>query len=330
MRSKLCNVIDGSIAQSSEWLELGQADPVVIRILLSPYARAIAFVWGILWGSFSNVLIYRVPRGMSPVRPRSRCGGCDAPVAWYDNIPLLSYIILGGRCRRCKTKFGLRYLLVELIAGVLSVVAYIHTVVQPGLLGAALGWDALIAWLLWFVFALVLVVITFIDLDFWIIPPSIVMPVALFGIASTFVDASWLGITWQQAGLGALLGAGLVIVVRAIYLKLRGLEGIGLGDAYLLFFIGAFMGPAGVAWAVTAGAIQGMLVAIPLKLLGRQIANRDVHEVHGDDPELGPPQSEVDVMRTLVPFGPFLALAALEAFALPEIVGPYFRWLSGG
>lgn len=304
----------------------GQADPVVIALLLSPAARVLAVVWGLLWGSFANVVIHRVPLGQSVVAPRSRCGNCKAMVAWYDNLPILSYLWLGGQCRHCKTKFGLRYLFVELLGGLLSLVAFTYSVTLPGLSGAALGYESLLAWLLWFLFAMALVVVTFIDLDYWIIPPRIVVPVMLLGWVAAFLHSetggaifgAWSGPSWQSALLASAVGAGIVILIRTLYLKFRGLEGIGLGDAYLLALIGAFLGLPGILWSIGAGAIQGLLVAVPMRWMGRSVATHDLHEIHGDDPQLGPPQEEAELMQTMVPFGPFLALAALEAFALPS------------
>lgn len=308
-------------------LRLSSVDPLVMAVLLSPYARLFAFVWGLLWGSFTNVVIYRVPRGMSVIHPRSRCGHCDTPVAWYDNLPVLSYLILGGRCRHCKTRYGLRYLTVELIGGCLSLVAYAECVVRPGLAGAALDWWSLGVWLLWFLFAMTLIVVTFVDLDLWIIPTQVTVPVTVLGLA-----VAWL--PWEawspdpiNVTVGAALGALIVLVIRWVYLRFRGIEGMGLGDAYLLALIGAFQGVAGVGFAIAAGAIQGLLVAVPLRLMGKSVANNDIHEIHGEDPELGPSQSQADLMGTMVPFGPFLALAALEYFAFGRVLKPWLQAL---
>ena len=110
-------------------------DPNLIEILVSPGLRIAAFVWGALWGSFSNVVIHRLPRGESVVKPRSRCPGCETPIAWYDNIPILSYLLLRGRCRKCEEPFALRYLLVELLGGLLSFATYMLYVVVPMLDG---------------------------------------------------------------------------------------------------------------------------------------------------------------------------------------------------
>lgn len=315
------------IHDAQELLRLSSVDPLVMSVLLSPYARIFAFLWGLLWGSFANVVIYRMPRGMSVVTPRSRCGACETPVAWYDNIPVLSYILLGGRCRHCKVRYGMRYLMVELIGGVLSLVCFAQTVIAPGLAGQALTWGSLGVWLLWFLFTMALLVVTFVDLDLWIILPQVTVPVTIAGLLAAWLPWSAWSADPVQMTLGALLGAGIVLLIRFIYLRFRGIEGMGLGDAYLLALIGAFQGISGVAFAIAAGSLQGLLVAVPLRLLGKSVANHDIHEIHGDDPELGPDQSKADLMGTMVPFGPFLALAALEYLAFGRVLAPWLNEL---
>lgn len=308
-------------------LRLSSVDPVVLSVLLSPYARIFAFVWGLLWGSFANVVIYRVPRGMSVVTPRSRCGVCETPVAWYDNIPVLSYLVLGGRCRHCKTRFGMRYLMVELIGGAMSLVAYAQCVIRPGLAGTSLDWWSLGVWLLWFLFAMALIIVTYVDLDLWIIPPQVTVPVTVLGLVAAWSPWPAWTVDPVLASVATAAGALIVLAIRWIYLRFRGMEGMGLGDAYLLAMIGAFQGIGGLGFAICAGAIQGLLVAVPLRLMGKSVANHDIHEIHGEDPTLGPAQSEADLMGTMVPFGPFLALAALEYFAFGRVLKPWLAQL---
>ena len=133
-----------------------------LTLMLSPWARIGAFVWGLLWGSFANVVIYRVPNEMSVVRPRSRCPRCEQPIAAWDNIPVLSYLLLRGRCRHCREPMGMRYLVVELLTGVLGFALYMQQVFVPLLEGAA---PNLVGWLLWFCFGLALLIVIFVDLD---------------------------------------------------------------------------------------------------------------------------------------------------------------------
>lgn len=292
-------------------------DPFLLAVLLSPWAGVLAFVWGTLWGSFANVVIHRVPQGLSVLRPRSRCPACETPIAGYDNVPVLSYLLLRGRCRHCGEPFSLRYLMVELLAGVLSFALYMKVVYVPLLAG---GGVALGAWLLWLAFGLALLVITYIDLDYWIIPDVIVLPMAALGVIVAFAWPEGLGVDGVEALVAAGLGYGTFAGIRALYLRVRGIEALGLGDAKLLLMVGAFTGLPGLVWCVGAGAVQGLMVAVPLLLLGRTVANSDLHEVHGDDPELGEEDPEGPVTGRRVPFGPFLAVAALEFVLLRDVI----------
>lgn len=307
---------------------LESVDPGLVSVLLDPVAWLFAFVWGALWASFANVVIYRLPRGMSPVTPRSACGSCERIIPWYDNIPLISYMVLRGRCRNCKAPFALRYLMVELLGGVASLVLFARHVFVPMLIGG--GYEGLIAWQLWFLFVMVLMVVTYIDLDVWIIPDSLVLPMGVLGMAVAFWQPRWLGVDGLEAVVAALLGFGLVFAIRWFYLRFRGLEGIGLGDGKLLFMVGAFLGLPGVMWTLAAGAAQGLLIAVPMMLLGRRVANTELQDVHGDDPTLGERDAEATLMARSVPFGPFLALAALEYAFMPEHWRAWARMAFGG
>ncbi|NVB39778.1 prepilin peptidase [Pseudenhygromyxa sp. WMMC2535] len=302
-------------------------DPTIIELLLSPWLRVAAFVWGTLWGSFANVVIYRLPAGESVSRPRSRCPDCGTAIAWYDNIPILSYLILRGRCRHCGAPFALRYLLVELVAGLLSFALYMLYVITPLLEGG--GVEGLITWQIWFLFCLSLVIITFTDLDAWIIPNEVVLGVSVVGL---IVVIGWperldaVTIPWIVSGVS---GLALVIAIRWIYLKLRDIEAIGLGDGKLLLMVGIFGGPMAIAWTLGAGALQGLIVSVPMLLTGRKPANSELEEIHGDDPELGEEDPDAGVMGKRVPFGPFLALAALEFVLLRRQIDGLFAWMMG-
>ncbi len=292
-----------------------EVNPTLVRVLLGPWSGLGAFFWGLLWGSFANVVIWRVPRGQSVVHPGSRCGACVRPIRWYDNIPLISYLLLRGRCRACGASFSTRYLIVELLGGLLSFTLYTQHVATPLVAGGA---PALAAWLLWFVFGLALVIVTFIDLDFWIIPDAVVLPLAGVGLLCAAFVPDVLGVTLIDAALAAGVGFSLLAGLRWVYLRWRGLEALGLGDAKLLLMVGAFCGNAGLLWTISAGAVQGLLIAVPMLLLGRSVANSSLEEVHGDDPELGEEDPDAGVMGVRVPFGPFLALAAIEFMILGE------------
>jgi leader peptidase (prepilin peptidase)/N-methyltransferase len=303
--------VEGVIAAAFGAEPLGpvNVDPRILGVLLSPWARILAFVLGAAFGSFANVVIYRVPQGLSIVKPGSRCPRCETPIPFYDNIPVLSYLWLRGRCRSCKERFSSRYLVVELLSGLLSFSLYVQYVHVPLVQGGGIGW---LPWLLWFAFGLALLIVIYVDLDWWLIPNQVVLPVAALGLIVAAVDPDVLGTGLvdglASAAAGYLLFAGL----RFVWYKLRGIEGLGLGDAKLLVMVAAFTGWRGLFWTVSAGAIQGLLVAIPMQLMGHKLANTDLQEVHGDDPELGEEDPDAGVMGKRVPFGPFLALAALE------------------
>lgn len=299
-------------------------DPALVAILVAPATLAFAFVWGLLWGSFANVVIWRLPRGMSVVRPRSACTSCERPIPWYDNIPALSYLLLRGRCRRCGEPLALRYLVVELLGGFLSYAFYVLHVIRPLLEGGAPG---IAAWLLSFVFGLGLLIVTYTDLDLWVIPSEVVLPIAALGIGVAAIDPTILGVPALEAAAAAAAGFALIAAIRWIYLRFRGIEALGLGDGKLLMMVGAFTGARGLTWTVAAGAIQGLILAVPLLLAGRRLARSDLQEVHGDDPELGEEDPEDGVMGMRIPFGPFLALAALEFLLLRGSIEDAIAWL---
>lgn len=294
---------------------IADVDPRLLQMLMAPWAPMLAFLWGALWGSFANVAIWRLPRGLSVVRPGSACPACDQPIAWYDNLPILSYLILRGRCRHCREPVALRYLVVELLAGVLSFTLYLQFVLRPLVAGGSAG---LGAWLMWFVFGLALLIATYTDIDLWIIPDEVVLPVAALGLVVAGAAPGVLGVGLVEAAVASACGFLLVAGLRWVYLRYRGLEALGLGDGKLLAMVGAFCGARGLIWTIAAGAIQGLLVAIPLTLLGKRLANTELEEVHGDDPELGEEDPDAGVMGVRVPFGPFLALAAFEYMFLRE------------
>jgi len=303
-------------------------DPAV-ALVLSPGARILAFIWGVLWASFGNVVIHRVPLEMSVIRPRSRCGSCETPIAGWDNIPIISYLLLRGKCRHCDARFAIRYLVVEILGGLLSFALYIQIVHVPLLTG---GFDLvtpLLSWLFWFAFGLALMIITFIDLDAWIIPDVVVLPMAILGFATAWINPDILGVPGLEATLSGVSGYCMFWGIRWVYLRFRGIEALGLGDAKLLLMVGAFQGFPGLVWCIGAGAVQGLLISVPMLLLGRNVANSDLHDVHGDDPELGEEDPDGAVVGHRVPFGPFLALAAMEYVLLrPTLDGLFQQWMT--
>ena len=248
---------------------------------------AFAVLLGLLWGSFANVCIYRwppsdeFPTGRSVVKPGSHCSACKAPIRWYDNVPLLSYLWLRGRCRDCGASFSPRYLFVEALTGVLFGVAWWFT------LGTGGTYDTFDLRLVkfaidaWFVFTMV--VVTFIDIDHKLILNRVTIP--SIGIAYL---ASLVGHPWWVGLVGAAIGYGVPWLIGELYYRLRGKEGLGLGDAMLLAVVGALLGWKGVVFALFGGSMIGSVVGI-------------VHLA----------RARKEIMSTELPFGPFLAAGAV-------------------
>jgi leader peptidase (prepilin peptidase)/N-methyltransferase len=314
-----------------------------LHLLLHPGARVFAFLWGLLWGSFTNVVIYRTVvnvkallEGKTPTfsdgetrefwKGRSRCPHCEHPIASYDNIPVVSFLLLRGKCRHCKTPLSLRYLVVELLGGLLSFALFMQQVYVPLLEGHA---PNVAGWLLLLLFGLTLLSVTFIDLDVFIIPNMLVWVVGGVGLLSTIVYPDALQIPWQHGVAAAVAGFSLFGLIHLYYIKVRGLDGLGLGDAHLLLMVGVWLGPLGLAFTIFAGAIQGLLVSVPMLLRNKPVANADVEELHGGDPSLGAVDPDVLRMQR-VPFGPFLAMAAMEFVLLRRSIEALLTWWTGG
>jgi leader peptidase (prepilin peptidase) / N-methyltransferase len=243
-------------------------------------AAALAFVFGAVLGSFLNVVIWRLPRGESLVTPASRCPGCGAPVKPYDNVPIVSWLVLRGRCRSCGTRISARYPLVELLTAVLMALV-------PLLLGADED--------VWIGFALVLILVplTFIDLDHRILPNKITYPAVVVAIA--LVAALRTDDLPEHLIAGA--AAFLFLFAAAWFYP----SGMGVGDVKLAGVMGLFLGRA-VAPALLVAFLLGTLVGIGV------MARRGVREGR----------------KTAIPFGPFLAAGALVGlYAGDEIVDWY-------
>ncbi len=285
--------------------------------------RAFATCLGLVWGSFLNVVIHRVPRGMSVVRPPSHCV-CGNPIAPYDNIPVLSWLILRGRARCCGAKISARYPFVELIGGGLAL-AIVERVVfaMDGSTSLARGAAVFGAD---FALSMGLVAAAFIDAEHMYLPDSITLGGAALGLAT----APLRGVRWVDAIVGAAIGFVVVwLPFGVIYKKLRGRTGMGMGDAKLLMLAGAWFGWPGAAFALLAGAVQGTLGALVILLFRGRIdepeaVRRDREELEkaaaeGDDEAkralaedpLAQPQGE-GFGQARLPFGPFLILAILE------------------
>jgi leader peptidase (prepilin peptidase)/N-methyltransferase len=206
------------------------------------------FIYGLVIGSFLNVLIHRLPRGESIIKPGSHCPNCGAPIPFYDNIPLLSYLILGGRCRNCKSIIPYQYPLVEGLSGAFFVVFYLKS-------GLSLLFFTEI------VFSALIIVLIFTDLNHQLLPDVITIP----GIAAGILFSIGGQLTnIRDSLIGAALGAGVVFAIREVYFRLRRVEGMGLGDVKLMAMVGAFLGWEKAILTLILGSFLGTVVGIIL------------------------------------------------------------------
>ena len=265
----------------------------------------VTFCVGAAIGSFLNVCIYRIPADESVVHPGSRCPGCRASIAWYDNVPILSWLVLGGRCRRCRATIASRYPFVEAATGALALLALWRLGVST---------PALVA----FAFTAALLLITFIDFDHFFIPDEVSLPGVLIGLA---VSALPHGIGLANAALGAALGGGILWLVAWGYERSTGTEGMGLGDVKLLAMIGAFLGwqsiPIVLVVASIGGSLAGAFVIFGAR--GRREMARVAHTLGW---RAVPTFVRRAARRTAIPFGPFLAFGAVVALYVPQLTLP--------
>ena len=224
-------------------------------------------------GSFLNVCISRLPRGESIVSPPSHCPGCKTPIRFYDNVPLVSFLVLRGRCRTCGSPISWRYFVVEGLAVALGVLV---------LWALGPGWAALRA----FVLGLILIAVTFIDLETQLIPDRVTVPGIVAGLALSLVPSPR-GLAW--AVIGALVAGGIFYVIAVVSAMLLGQEAMGGGDVKLAAMLGAFLGWPHVLVAIFLAVMAGGVGAVVLLVLRRK-GRRDE-----------------------VPFGPYLALGGLLA-----------------
>jgi leader peptidase (prepilin peptidase)/N-methyltransferase len=242
---------------------------VELQHLLALYA----LVLGLVVGSYLNVVIHRVPRGVSTVLPVSRCPACDTRIRARDNVPLLSYLLLRGRCRNCGAPIAWRYPMVEAATGVLFVAC---------LLRFGPTWSALVAAL----FGCCMIALALIDLEHYILPDRITIPgIALGLLAQPLVG--WAGL--RSALIGAAVGAGVILGMNLVWQALRGVQGFGLGDVKMLAMIGAFLGLSGVLVTLFLAALLGSITGLALMARGRIR------------------------LQSRLPFGFFLSIGALAA-----------------
>ncbi|HET9991817.1 MAG TPA: prepilin peptidase, partial [Kofleriaceae bacterium] len=248
------------------------------------------------------------------VAPGSHCFACNAPVRWYDNVPLFSYLWLRGRCRSCKAAFSARYLVVEIATAALFGVAWWFTLGTGGM------FEALDVRVLWFVvdaaFVWVMVVIFFIDLDHMLILDKLTWPAAILFYAVTFALP---GYRWWDGLVGAVVGYGVPWLIGEIWMRVRKIEGIGLGDSTMLMVVGALLGWKGVVAALFGGSVIGTVFTLAAMAAGRR-AEPDAPDDANMPDEAGESEPARGALQTEVPFGPYLAMAALfYLFAAPWI-----------
>jgi leader peptidase (prepilin peptidase)/N-methyltransferase len=248
----------------------------------------ITIVLGLFIGSFLNVCIYRIPRSESIVWPSSHCQNCGRKIKPWDNIPILSYIVLLGKCRSCSAKISPRYPLVEALSALLA-------------LGMLYRFGLNVPFVIYYIWACALLVITFIDIDYQIIPDSL----SIGGIIAGLVLVYWLPVSYRDSVIGLVLGAGLLTAIIYGYYFLTGKQGMGGGDVKLLGMIGVFTGWEGVVFTIFMGSLVGTLFGIPWAFVQKK------------------------TMKAAIPFGPFLALGSLiYVFWGAQLINWYFGFLS--
>jgi len=252
-----------------------------------PPALVVTFfaAFGLVVGSFLNVCIYRLPLKQSIVWPASRCAKCQRELSWYENVPVLAWLVLGGRCRSCKDRISAMYPIVELVTGALFVGAYLLYGVTP-LTFVRIG------------FGCSMIVLFVIDLQHRILPNVITVT----GVPIGFALSLFLPPGWKESLIGLAIGGGVLFVIGEAYYRLRGIDGLGMGDVKMLAMIGAFLG-----WRLTLvtlifASFTGALVGVALLTSGR------------------------GGMKAALPFGTFLAVGAVVAAVAGDQI---FNWYVG-
>ena len=239
-----------------------------------------AGLFGLVWGSFLNVVIYRLPFGESLVTPRSRCPACCKLVASYDNIPVVSYLLLRGRCRHCRVSISIRYPGVELATSAASLLSFMRH-------GPSLEYLVELA------FVAAMIALIFIDFDHQILPDSITLSGVVMGLALAWPRAT---ITFIDALKGAALGASVLFLVSEAYFLLKKVEGMGFGDVKMMGMVGAFVAWKGVLLTLFLGSLVGSIVGVIV-----------IQRSGGD-------------MKTKLPFGTFLGMGAIVTMYAGERV----------
>ncbi|MFW6134303.1 MAG: prepilin peptidase [Elusimicrobiota bacterium] len=249
----------------------------------------IAFIFGLFFGSFANVCIWRLPRDKSIVKPRSFCPNCGKKIPWYYNIPVLSYIYLKGRCAYCREKISIRYPVVELAAGIITASWFIR-------------FDLSITPFIFAVFGIILIIISGIDFEHQYIPPYFSYPLIILGIAAAYYN-NFLGNQNYNKFILSLAGAGggflIIILIRFMGNIVFKKESMGMGDAKLMAGIGAFVGLGGVFWTIFIGSFLGAIVGLYMRYIGKL----EKYEY--------------------IPFGPYLSLGSIIFIIFSEFFNSF-------
>lgn len=244
------------------------------------------FILGSILGSFGNVLIYRMPKEESVVLPGSKCVSCKSPIQWFDNIPILSWIFLKGRCRSCGTKISIRYPLVESLTGILFLLSF-HFI----------GYKWFLIEILWFQFAAI--VCSFIDFDQMILPDEFTLSGIVIGLVGAALNPER---GFVEAILGVLFGGGFLWMMAYVYFLFTKNEGMGGGDIKLLAWIGALVGWKAIPFIIMVSAIFGSIIGIVIAF------------------------KSDDGIKTAIPFGPYLVLGSvLYVFGGENLATQYFN-----
>jgi len=249
---------------------------------MSPFVLVAFALAGLMIGSFLNVCISRLPKRASIMWPASHCTTCDRPLAWFENIPILSWLVLRGRCRTCQSRISIVYPLVELTTGVVFA-------------GGALVYGLSPLLFVRLAFACSLIVLFVIDLQHQILPNAITLP----GIAAGFLASLFLPPGWLSSLIGILAGGGILWALAEAYYRLRGIEGLGMGDVKMLAMIGAVLGWPLMLLTLVVASFAGSVVGVGMMAVGR------------------------GGMQAALPFGTFLALGALVAAVAGD---PILSW----
>lgn len=246
---------------------------------------------GLVVGSFLNVVIARLPEKRSLLYPGSSCPKCQSPVKFYDNIPVLSYLLLRGKCRTCKNPISFRYPVIELMTAFLFLAVKLRFGVSP------------LLFIRDFPLIAILVSVTFIDLEHRLIPD----PLSLGGLVLGLITAGFVpGLGWVSAITGALLGFVFFYGIAWYYHWRTGKSGMGGGDIKLLAMLGAFIGPAGVLTTVLVSSVLGSIMGLAWAFLAKNRANE--------------PGENSPLLKVSIPFGPFLVIGGLYYYLLGEVL----------